>query len=101
MRRSGRLVALPPTASRRPSKRFSTRRPRSMLNKAIALCFVLASAAGVAAQGTMGGASTGTARTYSSVRTAGVVDPKAPVVFEDLTARTALAGFLQVGGGKA
>jgi hypothetical protein len=70
-----------------------------MLNKVIVLYMLLASA--VAAQGTMGGASTGTARTYSSRRTAGVVDPKATAVLEDVTARTALSGFLNVGGGKA
>ncbi|PYT03119.1 MAG: CRTAC1 family protein [Acidobacteria bacterium] len=39
------------------------------------------------------GVSTGDARTYTSRRTVGVTDPKAPVVFEDVTARTALANF--------
>ncbi len=41
----------------------------------------------------MGGVSTGEAKTYTSKRTVGIVDPKAPVVFEDVTARTALANF--------
>jgi hypothetical protein len=39
------------------------------------------------------GVSTGTALVSATKRTAGVVDPKAPVVFEDVTARTALAQF--------
>ena len=41
----------------------------------------------------MGGVSTGIAKTYTSRRTAGITDPNAPVVFEDVTARTALGGF--------
>lgn len=41
----------------------------------------------------MGGVSTGAARTYTSRRTVGVTEPKAPMIFEDLTARTALARF--------
>jgi len=43
--------------------------------------------------------STGEARTYTSRRTLGVTDPKAPVVFEDVTARTALANFRHRSGG--
>jgi hypothetical protein len=39
------------------------------------------------------GISTGDARTYTSRRTTGITDPKAPVVFDDVTARTTLAGF--------
>src|SRR2546425_9696984 len=39
------------------------------------------------------GVSTGVARAYTSRRTVGIIDPKAPVIFEDVTARTALAGF--------
>lgn len=41
----------------------------------------------------MGGASTGVAATYTSRRTAGITDPNAPVVFEDVTDKTALANF--------
>jgi enediyne biosynthesis protein E4 len=48
-----------------------------------------------------GGSATGDARTYSSVRTVGVVDAKAPAIFEDVTSRTSLKNFLQVGGDKA
>ncbi|HSS21626.1 MAG TPA: CRTAC1 family protein [Pyrinomonadaceae bacterium] len=40
-----------------------------------------------------GGASTGTPVSYSSRRTAGITDPKAPIIFEDVTDRTALAAF--------
>ena len=40
-----------------------------------------------------GGVSTGTPVNYSSRRTTGVTDPKAPVVFEDVTDKTALRNF--------
>ena len=40
-----------------------------------------------------GGVSTGTPVNYSSRRTAGVTDPKAPVVFEDVVAKTTMANF--------
>jgi hypothetical protein len=39
------------------------------------------------------GVSTGTPVNYSSRRTVGITDPKAPVVFEDVTDKTAMAGF--------
>jgi enediyne biosynthesis protein E4 len=45
------------------------------------------------------GVSTGEARTYTSRRTVGVTDPKAPVIFEDVTARTALSKFRHRSGG--
>jgi enediyne biosynthesis protein E4 len=45
------------------------------------------------------GVSTGAARTYSSRRTLDVTDPKAPLVFEDVTARTSLAAFKNRSGG--
>src|SRR5689334_11517574 len=41
----------------------------------------------------MGGASTGAPATYTSRRTVGITDPNAPVVFEDVTDKTALAAF--------
>jgi enediyne biosynthesis protein E4 len=41
----------------------------------------------------MGGASTGTPATYTSRRTVGITDPSAPVIFEDVTDKTALANF--------
>ena len=58
---------------------------------------VLAGSAGRIANA-QGGAATGDARTYTSIRTAGVVDPAAPVVFEDVTSKTTLKDFLEVGG---
>src|ERR1051325_2366026 len=39
------------------------------------------------------GVSTGSSVVTGTRRTAGIVDPKAPVVFEDVTAKTALAQF--------
>ncbi len=41
----------------------------------------------------MGGVSTGAPTTYTSRRTVGITDPSAPVVFEDVTDKTALAAF--------
>jgi len=41
----------------------------------------------------MGGVSTGTPVNYTSRRTVGITDPRAPVVFEDVTDKTAMAGF--------
>src|SRR5918911_881997 len=49
--------------------------------------------------GGMSTVTTGEARTYTSRRTAGITDDKAPLVFEDLTARTALANFKHRSGG--
>ena len=46
----------------------------------------------------MGGVSTGTPLNYTTRRTAGITDPKAPVIFEDATDKTALAGFLHHAG---
>ncbi|MCA1555827.1 MAG: VCBS repeat-containing protein, partial [Acidobacteria bacterium] len=41
----------------------------------------------------MGGNATGEARTYSSRRTVNITDTKAPVIYQDVTAKTALANF--------
>ncbi|HEY9286229.1 MAG TPA: VCBS repeat-containing protein, partial [Pyrinomonadaceae bacterium] len=49
----------------------------------------------------MGAVSTGEARTYATKRTVNVTDPKAPVVFEDVTAGTALAAFRHRAGSTA
>jgi hypothetical protein len=49
----------------------------------------------------MGGVSTGEAKTYSSRRTTGIVDAKAPVVFEDITEQTGLGTFSHHSGGAA
>ncbi|MEJ7617283.1 MAG: CRTAC1 family protein [Pyrinomonadaceae bacterium] len=45
------------------------------------------------------GPSTGEARAYSSRRTVDITDPKAPLIFENLTAKTPLAKFKHVTGG--
>jgi hypothetical protein len=50
---------------------------------------------------TTGGVSTGSQLTYASRRTVGVTDPKGQVVFEDVTAKTALAAFRHRSGGAA
>ena len=47
----------------------------------------------------MGGVSTGTPLTYTSRKTVGITDPKAPVVFEDVTEKTAMANFKHRSGG--
>jgi hypothetical protein len=47
----------------------------------------------------MGGVSTGAAATYTSRRTVDIVDPKAPVIFEDVTAQTGLDKFRHRSGG--
>jgi len=46
----------------------------------------------------MGGVSTGTPINYTSKRTVGITDPKAPVIFEDVTEKTALASFKHQSG---
>jgi enediyne biosynthesis protein E4 len=46
----------------------------------------------------MGGVSTGTALNYKTKRTIDITDPKAPVVFEDITDRTALSDFVHRSG---
>ena len=46
----------------------------------------------------MGGASTGTPLTYGTRRTVGITDPKAPVIFEDVTDKTVLKNFLHRSG---
>src|SRR5437763_8208782 len=45
------------------------------------------------AQQPTGGVSTGTPLNYTTKRTAGVTDPKAPIIFEDVTDKTAMANF--------
>ena len=48
-----------------------------------------------------GGVSTGEAKTYTSRRTVGIIDAKAPMVFEDVTLQTELKNYQQVSGDKA
>lgn len=45
------------------------------------------------------GVSTGTPVNYSSRRTVGITDPKAPIIFEDVTDKTALGTFRNRSGG--
>jgi hypothetical protein len=52
-------------------------------------------------QAGMGGVSTGEAKSYASRRTVGIIDRKAPVVFEDVTAQTALSAFKHRSGDAA
>lgn len=47
----------------------------------------------------MGGVSTGAAATYTSRRTVDIVDPKAPLIFEDVTAQAGLDKFRHRSGG--
>src|SRR3989440_3166202 len=72
----------------------------------IALCLLGAMAASFIAQTPApqqptGGNATGEARVYTSKRTKGIVDPQAPVVFADVTAKTALANFRHHAGTQA
>ncbi|HQU81936.1 MAG TPA: CRTAC1 family protein [Pyrinomonadaceae bacterium] len=60
-------------------------------------CFA---AIGFAQDQGMGGVSTGEAKVYTSKRTVGIVDEKAPKVYEDVTAQTALKDFKCVSGTK-
>ncbi len=55
---------------------------------------------GLAQEEQMGGVVTGEAKIYTSKRTVGIVDQKAPKVFENVTANTALKDFQCVSGGK-
>ncbi|HYG10714.1 MAG TPA: CRTAC1 family protein [Pyrinomonadaceae bacterium] len=72
---------------------------------AIALGLSLMFPAALLAQQTppqgMGGTATGEARTYTTKRTVNITDAKAPVVFEDVTAKTALAAFRHRSGNAA
>ena len=64
----------------------------SVLTHLCILCLFVANSSFVA-QAQTGGASTGAPATYTSRRTVGITDPKAPVVFEDVTDKTPLANF--------
>ena len=52
-------------------------------------------------QGMGGGVNTGTPLNYTSKRTVGITDPKAPVVFEDVTDKTSMAAFKHRAGSPA
>lgn len=77
-------------------------RARLSLALIFILSFVMAASSYALTQQTqspMGGVTTGTQRTHDTKRTTGVIDPKAPVIFEDVTAKTALAAFRHRSGG--
>src|SRR5437763_136111 len=76
-------------------------RARSILVLCLLLALPLSFIAQTPAQQPAGGIVTGEARTYTSKRTIGIVDPKAPLVFEDVTAKTALANFKHHAGTQA
>ncbi|HKY27786.1 MAG TPA: CRTAC1 family protein [Pyrinomonadaceae bacterium] len=84
-------------ATRRSDSRRSTIRTRSLGLLLIVVSLVIAGALRATTQ-QGAGVSTGTPLTYSSRRTVGVTDPKAPIVFEDVTDKTALAAFIHRSG---
>ena len=53
------------------------------------------------AQASSSGVTTGNAQNYAVCRTVGMVDPKAPVVFEDITAQTEVGKFRHRSGDPA
>ncbi|HKS30253.1 MAG TPA: CRTAC1 family protein [Pyrinomonadaceae bacterium] len=65
------------------------------LPQAVLTCLLLIQpqASLLAQQQGMGGVSTGAAATYTSRRTVDIVDPKAPLIYEDVTAQTGLSRF--------
>lgn len=65
---------------------------------ALLLIFPLSIAVGIFSQSRPTGtdAATGDAQQYTAARTVGIFDPKAPVIFVDITAQTALANFKHV-----
>ena len=85
------------------SPRSKIRRRHNLLSKLVLLvcCSILVPFVLLAqtrpqkpdAQEPMGGVKTGPALTYTSRRTAGIMDPNAPVIFEDVTDKTPLANF--------
>jgi hypothetical protein len=73
---------------------------KRITDKLLIILLLLQSPLTLFAQGTtttqtqgMGGVSTEKAYSYTSRRTVGIVDPKAPVIFEDVTDGTALKNF--------
>src|SRR5262245_6263719 len=67
----------------------------------VLISFSLVLSFALSAQTPQGGVSTGPAVTYTSRRTAGITDPNAPVVFEDVTDKTSLANFRHRSGDPA
>ncbi|HEY0460501.1 MAG TPA: CRTAC1 family protein [Pyrinomonadaceae bacterium] len=71
------------------------------MKKLLFTAFLLSFSVAVSAQDEpVGGVVTGEAKVYTSRRTVGIVDAKAPKVFENVTPQTALKDFQCVSGGK-
>jgi enediyne biosynthesis protein E4 len=71
------------------------------MKKLLFIAFLLNFSIICSAQGEqMGGVTTGEAKVYTSRRTVGIVDQKAPRVFENVTAQTPLKDFQCVSGSK-
>lgn len=79
--------------------------PRNLSNVSLLVLLLIGATADVRSQnppqkpGGMSGVSTGTPVTYASRRTVNVTDPKAPVIFEDVTDKTPLSNFKHRSGG--
>ncbi len=67
--------------------------PKLHVQFAAWLMFLLAFPSGIWAQS---GTATGAAQPYAICRTVGIIDPKAPMIFADVTATTALAKFKHI-----
>ncbi|MFL6227400.1 MAG: CRTAC1 family protein [Pyrinomonadaceae bacterium] len=83
------------------SLKHHRRLPRAVLLSALLVCPLLFAQQPKTLPQGMGTVSTGESRTYASKRTVGITDPKAPAVFADVTARTALSAFRHRAGSTA
>jgi len=83
-------VKLVPLTQR--SQRYAEGR-RGRLVLLFCFCFLVPFALLAQTPAKQGGVSTGAPATYTSRRTVGITDPNAPVIFEDVTSKTALANF--------
>jgi len=87
-------------------QKTTSNRTLIILVACVALLFICRNSAKLIAQSPgqaaepqgMSGVSTGTAINYTSRRTVGITDPKAPTVFEDVTDKSAMAKFKQRSG---
>ena len=70
------------------------------MKQILSLFLLAAFSLSVVAQVESGGVVTGEAKVYTSRRTVGILDAKAPKVYENVTANTALKDFQCVSGGK-
>ena len=70
-------------------------------NLTVLTLWLLACPLSLFAQASSGGVTTGNAQNYAVCHTVGMVDPKAPVVFEDITAHTEVGKFRHRSGDPA